>query len=40
MGSSYNKSKDLIYNSFSSIMELIREDIRETTPFRKGEVLV
>ena len=40
VGSSYNKSKDLIYNSFSSIMELIREDIRETTPFRKGEVLV
>ena len=38
--SRYNKSKDLIYNSFSSIMELTREDIKQTTPFRKVEVSV
>lgn len=31
--SRYNKSRDLIFNSVSSIMEATREDIKETSPF-------
>lgn len=38
--SRYNKSKDLIYNSFSSIMKLTRIDITELTPFISKEDLV
>lgn len=38
--SRYNKSRDLIYNSFSSIMELTRKGITETTPFICKEDLV
>ena len=37
--SRYTKSKDLIYNSISSIIELTREDITEISPFRNAEVL-
>jgi len=34
---SYNKSKDLIYNNFSSIIELTRSNIVDTTPVRNKE---
>lgn len=36
----YNKSRDLIYNSFSSIIKVTNEDIKQTNPIRNAEILI